>query len=293
MPAGNLARRLAREPLVHFALLGAVLFIAYEQLDPAWSGGAAAEEIVVTAGRVRSLAGTFARTWQRPPTPAELDGLVEDYIREEVLYREALALGLDRDDTVVRRRLRQKLEFLSEDMAAAEPTAEELAAFFAENATAYQREAELTFAQVFLDPSKRGDRLEADAARLLETLRNRTNASETAVIGDSLMLEGRYEQVTATDVARLFGAAFEIALRDQPLGQWSGPLRSGYGAHLVLVETRTPGQTPGLAEVRDMVARDWSEARRQRMLDEHYQSLRERFRIRIEALPPAEAAPGP
>ena len=164
--------RLLREPLVHFLVLGGLLFGLYQ-----WLGGPAASagggEIVVTEGRVRNLTDTFTRTWQRPPTGDELNGLVEDYIREEVLYREGVALGLDRDDTIIRRRLRQKLEFVSEDAASAlEPTDAELTAFLATNADRYRVESRLTFSQVFLDPSKRGDRLEADAAGLLDALRD-------------------------------------------------------------------------------------------------------------------------
>jgi hypothetical protein len=274
--------RLLREPLLHFLVLGALLFGLYQWLGgPA--AGASGNEIVITGGRIRNLTDTFTRTWQRPPTADEFDGLVQDYIREEVLYREGVALGLDRDDTIIRRRLRQKLEFVSEDAAnAVEPTDAELTEFLAQNADAYRVESRLTFTQVFMDPSKRGDRLEADAASLLDALRTRGERLDPATLGDSLMLDSRYETATEDDIARLFGAAFEAALRDQPVGEWVGPLKSGYGAHLVRIEARMPGRMAALAEVRDAVARDWSAARRQQLLDEQYQQLRSRYRVRIE-----------
>lgn len=277
-----MARRLLREPLVHFLLLGALLFGLYQWLGSP-GANAAGGEIVVTGGRMRNLTDNFTRTWQRPPTADELNALVEDYIREELLYREGVALGLDRDDTIIRRRLRQKLEFLSEDAVnAVEPTDADLAEFLAKHADTYRVEALLTFSQVFLDPSRRGDRLEADAAGLLDALRSRAGKLDPATLGDSLMLEPRYEQVTEDDIAQLFGTAFGAALREQPAGAWAGPLKSGYGAHLVRVEARTPGRDATLAEVRDAVARDWSARRRQQLLDDQYRELRGRYRVRIE-----------
>ncbi len=277
-----MARRLLREPLVHFLLLGALLFGIYQ-----WFGGpdanAAGGEIVVTGGRIRNLTDSFTRTWQRPPTVDELNALVEDYIREEVLYREGIALGLDRDDTIIRRRLRQKLEFLSEDAAnAAGPTDTELAEFLARNADAYRAESRLTFSQVFLDPSMRGKALEADATALLDALRSRGHELDPATLGDSRMLDSRYESATEDDIARLFGAEFEAVLHSQPVGEWVGPLKSGYGAHLVRIDARVPGRAATLEEVRDAVARDWSAARRQQLLDEQYRQLRSRYQVRIE-----------
>jgi hypothetical protein len=274
--------RLLREPLVHFLVLGALLFGLNHLLGrPAAS--ASGGEIVITEGRIRNLTDTFTRTWQRPPTTEELDGLVQDYIREEVLYREGVALGLDRDDTIIRRRLRQKLEFISEDEAnAIEPTDVDLAEYLAKNADDYRVESQLTFVQVFLDPSKRGEQLDADATALLDVLRTRGDKVDSGALGDSLMLDPRYELATEGDIARLFGREFEAVLRDQPVGEWVGPLKSGYGAHLVSIEARTPGRMAQLAEVRDEVARDWAARRRLELLETQYRELRSRYRVRIE-----------
>jgi len=274
--------RLLREPLFHFLLIGALIFGLYQWIGAPGATGAGGE-IVVTEGRIRNLTETFARTWQRPPTAQERNGLIEDYIREEVLYREGVALGLDRDDTIIRRRLRQKLEFLFEDAAsAAQSTDAELAEYLAKNADSYRVETQLTFTQVFLDPSKRGDQLDADAASLLDVLRTRGGKVNPATLGDSLMLEPRYERASETDISRLFGSKFEAAIRDQPVGEWVGPFKSGYGAHLVRIEARIPGRMAQLAEVRDEVARDWAEQRRREALEAQYQALRSRYRIRIE-----------
>jgi hypothetical protein len=280
-------RRLLKEPLVYFVVLGFALFGLYERVGR--GDQSPAGEIVVTQGRVRSLAETFARTWRRPPTAEELEGLVQDFIREEVLYREALALGLERDDTIVRRRLRQKYEFISEDtVAAAEPSAQDLAEFLQANPDRYRIESRLSFRQVFLDPQRRGENLHEDAAGLLDALRSRSDRMELGSLGDRLMLDTAYKDVSESEIAQLFGAEFAANLATQPLEQWVGPIISGYGAHLIYVAARAPGRVPALAEVRDAVKRDWAQRRRQELLDAQYQALRARYRITIE--PPASGA---
>lgn len=279
------ARRLAREPLLHFLLLGAALFGLHRMVSG--TSGAPTAEIVVSRGRIDNLKHTFTQTWQRAPTESELEGLIEDHIRDEVLYREAVALGLDRDDTVVRRRLRQKLEFLFEDPSlVGDPSEPELAEFLRENTADYRVESRISFSQLFLDPGKRGADLEADAGRLLAELRAQPDGADPVSGGDSLMLSPRYENVSASELVRLFGAEFELALRGAPLGQWFGPVTSGYGAHLVRVEAREAERTPELAEVRESVARDLEARRRERGLDAQYRALRERYLIRIESAGP-------
>jgi PPIC-type PPIASE domain len=276
--------RLLREPLLHFLLLGAALFALHRAV--AGPGGVPAAEIVVTRGRLDALAQGFAQTWQRPPTPEELAGLVDDYVRDEVLYREAVAIGLDRDDTVVRRRMRQKLEFLAEDAElGAEPTDADLAAHLAAHPDAYRLDVQLTFTQIFLDPGKRGAALPADAAALLETLRAHPEAVDLETAGDSLLLEPRYVDATEADVARQFGAEFAAAIAGQTVGVWVGPVRSGYGWHLVRIDARTPGRTPELADVREAVARDWEAQRRAAALDADYERMKGGYRIQIEAAP--------
>ena len=273
---------LLREPLLHFLLLGALLFA----LD-AWlrqpAGSDTDTEIVVGAARINILAQNFKRTWQRLPTRAELEGLVADYVREEVLYREALALGLDRDDTIIRRRLRQKMEFVSDEAAALDtPTDAELAEYLAANADVFRIEPRATFAQVFLDPRKREGTLEADTARLREALNQAGGAALPLEVGDSLLLlQPRYDDLAPGGVARLFGDAFAEALFAQPVGQWVGPIASSYGIHLVRLEALTPGRVPDLAEVRPLVEREWANVRRKELSDAFYESLRAKYQVTI------------
>lgn len=281
-----MVKALLREPLLHFLLIGALLFAVDAWRRPPERVGIGGE-IVVTEARIRTLAQNFARTWQRPPTREELDGLVEAHVREEVMVREALALGLDRDDAIIRRRLQQKVEFVSDQAASlATPTDAELEAYLAQNADAFRREPRVTFVQVYLDPGKRGAALPADAARLRERLT--ANAIDPARAGDSLMLlEVRYEDVPQAEVARLFGAEFADQVVSQPPGAWAGPLRSGYGMHLVKVEAMSPAGMPSLAEIRPVVEREWTNAKRRELAQDWYATLRAKYKVSVQ-MPQAE-----
>jgi hypothetical protein len=271
-----------KEPLLHFLLLGALLFAIHT-----WAGdrgrGTNRNEIVVTAGRVRSLTETFTRQWNRPPSPDELAGLVRDFVREEVLMREALALGLDRYDTIVRRRLAQKMEFLSDDLAAVgEPTAEALRAHLAEHPERFRVDPRFTFSQIHLDREKRGNALAADAAKLLGDLNAPDAAPNLDALGDSRLLDARYVNVSAREIDAQFGAAFAARLDTLPHGRWEGPIESGYGAHLVRIEAFTPGRLPALEEVRDRVAQEWTAARRSAAQEAHLQALLARYEVTVE-----------
>jgi hypothetical protein len=275
-------RSLLREPLAHFLLLGAALFLLDAWLRPA-AAPAANTEIVVSEARIRSLAQNFRRTWQRPPTQEELDGLVEGHVREEVFYREALALGLDRDDAIIRRRLQQKMEFVSEEAAAlAKPSDDELAKYLEAHADAFRVEPRATFAQVYLDPRKRAATLEADTKRLLHALDAAGPNADPARAGDRLtLLEPRYENATQSEIARVFGAEFAAAIVGQPPGTWSGPVKSGYGVHVVRVESVIQGGVPAFADVRPLVEREWANAKRKELSSAFYEKLRAKYQVTV------------
>ena len=279
-----------KEPLVHFLLLGACLFGLFEQV-----GGDANElisdEIVVTPGRIEHLAGMFAKTWQRRPKESELDSLIQEHVREEIFYREALALGLDRDDTIVRRRLRQKLEFLSEDiMALPEPSEEELSAYLQANADPFRLDARVTFEHVYLNADDRGDSLNADAQALLRELRKREEALDVAELGDRLLLPYRLEEASEREIRNMFGQVFVESLMKAPVKAWHGPVPSGYGAHLVYVSERVDGRAPSLDEVREVVKREWSAAKRKEANEAFYEALRDRYIITLAAADGTSAA---
>jgi hypothetical protein len=273
--------KLLRESLVHFLLLGAVLFGVFALVGD--RGSERASHIVVTPGHLEHLMVSFTRTWQRPPTAQELAGLIDDSIREEVLYREAVALGLDRDDTIVRRRLRQKLEFLTEETAEmAAPSDTELQAFMQQHADVFRVEPRLAFRHVYLSRDRRGDATQAAARELLAQLSSGDAAMDTAALGDPFLLPPEFALVSRSEIARLFGDAFATQLQHLELGRWTGPIASAYGLHLVCVRERVDGRIPALAEVREAVQREWLAARRKAVNEQFYQRLRARYTVSVE-----------
>ena len=280
--------KLLREPLVHFLALGVGLFLLFAVV-----GGddePDQEQIVVTTGHIESLIDLWSRTWQRAPTSEELTQLIDDYVREEVLYREGLALGLDREDTVIRRRVRQKMEFITEDIATSvEPTEEQLAAYLADHPETYRDPPRVSFVHVYLSRDRRGRAVVEDAERLLETLRKHRGPHDPGAFGDSLPLPYEYEGMTENEVARLFGDNFGAMLMGQPVGRWSGPIESGHGLHLVRVGEITPAVDPDLEQIKAAVRRDWLASRQKEANEALFNRLKQRYTITVEA-PPATAA---
>jgi hypothetical protein len=276
-------RSIIRDPLFHFLLLGAAIFAIYGFTKRHSTDKPG--EIVVTQGTIENLITGFTRTWQRPPTQEELQGLIRDYIREEAAYREALAIGLDRDDMIVRRRLRQKLEFVSDDLASrTEPSERDLQTFLAAHPELFQREALFSFNQIYLNPQIHGTNLQHDESRLLNVLQK--GQPDLTAQGDPFLLPQNFQDITLADVKKTFGEQFASALSTLPVGQWRGPVPSSYGEHLILLSKRTDGYMPALAEVRDQVRREWFNAGRIEATNRFYEALLSRYTVKIE--PPEE-----
>jgi parvulin-like peptidyl-prolyl isomerase len=278
-------KRLIKEPLVHFVVLGALLFAGYGWLNRHVATAPEQGRIVISQGQLASMREIFLRTMQRPPTGEEWEGLIQDRVREEVYYREAMALGLDKDDTVIRRRLRQKMEFISDDTAAqAQPTDAELNAYLQARV-----EQQFTFRQLYLNPAKHGTNLARDAVQLLAKLNQAGADAGWAAMGDSFMLDNSYTVVPAGEIARQFGQEFASKLRGLAAGHWLGPVESAFGMHLVHISQRTEGRLPMLAEVRDGVVREWENNRRVEENEKFYQDLLKHYAVTIEETkPPAE-----
>lgn len=269
-----------REPTLHFLLIGAALLLLFEWMGA--DGGAGSNRITVTAGQVEQLVAGYTRTWQRPPDEAELKDLIDEYVREEIAYREAIALGLDRDDTVIRRRLRQKVEFLAEDAASAEPPSErELQAWFDRHAAQFRIEPSVSFRQVYLDPARSPDHA-GRVAGLLRQLGEAGPEADISSLGDALMLEPEYPLMPQEEVARLMGPGFAERIVALEPGTWAGPIASGYGDHLVLVTERVAGRMPALEQVRPFVERELLADRRRRELARVYDELLERYSVTVE-----------
>ena len=271
-----------REPLVHFTVLGAVLFTAYAVASGLFAVDQA-RQIVIGEAEIELLAGRWQRQWQRPPTAEELRALVDARVREEVLYREAQAMGLDVNDVVVRRRMVQKMELLSQDLALlADPTDAELRAFFAEDPEDYRVPPRISFSHVYFNADRRGAAVEDDARRALEQLRAADPPpARGPELGDRFMLAYDYRLQTPAEVQRSFGGGFADALFGLGMG-WQGPIASGYGLHLVNITERVESRIPAYEEVRDRLVMDFNRMRRERANKLLYTALSEKYDVEID-----------
>lgn len=279
-----------KEPLIHFIALGALIFGAYYWMNE--RSGGSRDDIVVSLRQQENLAATFSRTWQRLPTESELNGLITDYIRQEIAYRESQAMQLDRDDIVIRRRLRQKLEMLTEDVASLTPPGDQqLKAYLDENADAYRVPAVLDFRHIYFDIDEDREQAEREAESLLATLQSGDAQVDITSVGDASLLPLDLRDVRETELDSLFGRGFAKAVAEIEAGTWGGPIRSGFGIHLVMIERRVDGRMPELDEVSDQVLRDLMVIRRRQAIDTLYERLSERYAISIEA--PQDILPEP
>lgn len=273
-------KRILREPLVHFLALALLIFAAHGLLR---TGADAPEKIVVSASKIEQMAKVFTKTWQRSPTADELKGMIDDYVKEEILVRQALELGLDRDDTVVRRRLRQKMEFLNAaDAVPVTVTDPELEAYLEANPATFATDAKLAFEQVFLNPARHGDTIAEDAAALLAELRS-NDMADPASLGDVSLLPAAVLLTSKAAIDQTFGGDLADGLEKAPLGQWTGPIASSFGLHLVRVSEHAPGRVPQLKDVRDEVAREWENAKRAQLEQQRFGELLARYQVSVEA----------
>lgn len=271
-----------REPLVHFTVLGAVLFMAYAVASDLFAVDEA-RQIVMDEAEIEFLADGWQRQWQRPPTADELRGLVDARIREEVLYREAQAMGLDVNDVVVRRRMVQKMDLLSQDLALlADPTDQELQAFFAENRDDYLVPPRISFSHIYFNVDRRGAAVEDDARRVLSELESADPPPASAPeLGDRFMLAYDYRLQAPSEIQRSFGSGFAEDLLDLEPG-WHGPIGSGYGIHLVNITERVESRVPEYDEVRDRLVMDFNRMRRDRANEALFEGLSERYDIEVD-----------
>lgn len=285
---GTSARRWLREPLLHFLLLGAALFAISRLVKPAADRTAPSRQIVMTLDDLRQLQIGFAAQWQRAPTEPEMLGLIENRIKEEILYREALAMGLDKDDTIVKRRMAQKMEFLAEDVSAShEPTTEELRAYFDRNAKMFTQPARITFRLLYFSPDKRGKAAWSDANKALARLAGKSASWEgAAALGDSFMFQDYMADRTPDQIAKDFGPPFAKTLFVQKPGAWTGPIESGYGWHLVYVDTLIPERAAAFEEVEPDVKTAWLATRKSEAWDKAYKEMRAKYELLLPAPPP-------
>jgi parvulin-like peptidyl-prolyl isomerase len=270
--------RILREPLLHFAVAGAILFAAYECLNPSGTTSRAMEAVKIGEGEVRWLQETFANQWRRSPTAEEMKALVATLVEEELLASEARTLGLDQHDTVVRRRLAQKLTFIVEDtLRIADPSEDELRRFYSVHGAAYRTEPRVSFSHIFFSPQRRSEALAEATAALL-----RASASGD-VESDPIPLDANYVDVEEAVVTSLFGAEFTRAIYASPLGSWNGPVRSAYGLHLVHVTQLRSGDARRFEDVRDAVMNDWRREQERNTKAAYLAKLRDKHGIAFDS----------
>lgn len=275
--------KLVREPLVHFLAAGALLFAAYAWLGRGEDGAGGAERTVrITERELDWLAETWMRQWQRPPSESELRGLVADYLREELLAREARELELDLDDTVVRRRLAQKMSFLLEDTARlAEPGDGELRALYETRRASFETPARTTFLQVYFSPDRRGGRAAEDARAALARLAAGGGPGDAAELGDPSLLPAEVVAADEQAIAGWFGPEFARAAVALAPGAWQGPIESAFGLHLVRVVEREEARPLPFEAVRAELAGEWRREREAAAKEAYFAGLLQKYDVQV------------
>jgi len=290
----NKVTRIFKEPLVHFLLLGACIYGAYalfgapEQTD-------SDKSIRVDAKRIDAFITEWQSRWNRPPTKQEIDGLIQQFINEEVLYRQAVAMGLNENDPITRRRMAQKLEFLTSDLAQAQqPKDDELEKYFQENLDSYRAADLITFLQVFFNPDKRDEKTLDDAKKTLKELQAAGEPDpEKLEAGDRFMLQNYFKSADEAGVRRQLGSGFAASLMKLEKGKWHGPVLSGYGVHLVYVYQIQKAPAPALEKVKAKVLEQWHKEKREQFHADFLENLKNNYEIVIDDLPADRLIDGP
>jgi hypothetical protein len=274
-------KKLLNEPLAHFFVLGLLLFVLYAVVNN--DSGRSAEEIVIDQARMSGLIVNFEKTWQRPPTAAEQQSLIDAWVREEVLYREGIAIGFDIGDPIIRRRVAQKMSFVADGVVPDSPEEAKLETWLAANVEDYMVPAFFTLQQVYIDPQRHTDDLDAFVNSILTSLEAGADARS---LGDSTLLPAELMSSSSVELTRVFGTDFAVALAETSVGDWQGPIRSGYGLHFVKIDEHIAAREPQLEEVRAAVERDFLSEQSQEIGEAFYAALLERYTVRIESVEP-------
>jgi peptidyl-prolyl cis-trans isomerase C len=292
----GIVRKAFREPLVHFLLIGLALFCLYAWIVRGRTSNGN-YQITLTLDDLRQLDISFVSQWHRQPTREEFSGLVEGFIRQEILYREGLAMGLDKDDTIVKRRMAQKVEFLSEDVAAAhEPTTDELRNWYAKNSQKFSLADRATFRHLFFGFDRRGQNAQTAALSALSKLAGKPEDSPLdKALADPFMFQDYYGDRAPDQLAKEFGPTFAIGLYKLKPGMWQGPIESGYGWHLVWIESITPGRVPAFEEVEPDVKTAWLADQKAIEWQKAYARMRAKYEVVAPQPPPesTESTSGP
>lgn len=283
--------KLIREPLIHFLLIGALLFVAFDYINDEPEQGQL-KIINVTRADIENIINNFHNTWQRPPSEQELTQLIEEKIRDDITYQEALSLGLQNEDLYIKRRLRMKLESLYIDLSAGKaPTQSELESYLKRHADDFVIDSQLAFSQIYFSPQHTQEELDTQIQSLKKQLNQHHSQANIEQLGDSTLLANHYPLMSIRTIHNQFGKVFADSIDTLEQGKWAGPIRSQYGYHLVKVEHRIPSYIPELREVKVTVERGVLSERRQQFLDIHYQRLRQQYTVKIDNSGSQKATP--
>jgi hypothetical protein len=283
----SMLRRWSREPLLHFLLIGLVLFVVYDRLHPKPDAASESNQIVLTPDDFEQLGVTCLAQGRPPPNSEQMQNLIELKVREEVLYREALALGLDKGDEIVKRRLAQKMEFIAEGASVNnDPPPETLRLWFKENQQRFSLPARVSFRHLYFSPDQRGEHAREDAVRVMAQLSGKPGSWEgAAALGDPFMDQDYYGDRNAEDLAKLFGLNFAQDIAGLKLGAWQGPIESGYGWHLVFIDSFVPGRVPAFDEIEPEIKAEWIEDQRIEAKRKAYETMRARYHVVLPEKP--------
>lgn len=272
----NIIKKILKEPLVHFLLLGVLLFALYIWINPESTGHD--ERIVVDTGQIKHISERFAKRWNRAPTQNELKTLIDDYVMTEIYYREAVSLGLDQNDPVIKRRMRQKVEFMTKDtLSILEVDDKNLQAYLDAYPDRFSRDAFYTFDQIYIDPNKHYDNLQ----NYIDSVKEQLSRSGTAQTGSSLIPQ-HYDHISRSRINGELGRDFAKQLDSVTIAEWSGPVQSGLGVHFVKVSERKPSEVVKLEEVREIVLGEYMREKRRETLARQRKRMLEKYQVIID-----------
>lgn len=282
----KMVAKVLREPLLHFMVLGALIYLGAVVLN---DQEVQEQQIVVSSGKIKQLTTLYTKTWQRPPSDQELANVVQEYVLEQAAYYQGVQLGLDKNDIVITRRVRQKLDFIAEEhIARPTMTDEILTAYLHNNGDKFRLESSLSFKQVYLNPQRHGDSLANEVQQLLTQL-TKAPTQNINQIGDRYLFKSSYPLQQHSRLQAIFGKNFIETLEQLTPGSWHGPVYSSFGSHLVYIEQKQPGKLPVLAQIKTKVIKEWQNSQRQQSVKQYYRELLSRYPVTIEW--PDEEAP--
>lgn len=274
--------KILKEPVLHFLVIGVLLYIGYQSFNNYLNRDQ--HIIEVNDDEIQMLVQSWEMKWNRPPTAKEREGIINGQVKEIVLYRTAVEMGLDKQDRATRRRLAQQVELLGSGMIQSPQPAEgDLVKYYENHKEEYRKPETVTITQLFFDPDKRGDATLDDAKAALNrlNLQNDPNGNLSA-FGDMFMLPNYFSNQTEMEISRQFGSGFTESVFELEAGKWHGPVLSGYGTHLVFVHNHKINELPDYTEVRDYLRDEWMAQKKAELKEQYIEGLMARYEVVIE-----------